>query len=39
MVPEDEVRHVADLARLGLTNDEVKKMGEELWSSWRASSR
>ncbi len=30
MVPEDEVRHVADLARLGLTNDEVKKMGEEL---------
>ena len=31
MVPEDEVRHVADLARLGLTNDEVKKMGEELW--------
>ena len=31
MVPEDEVRYVADLARLGLTNDEVKKMGEELW--------
>jgi aspartyl-tRNA(Asn)/glutamyl-tRNA(Gln) amidotransferase subunit C len=30
MVPEDEVRYVADLARLGLTNDEVKKMGEEL---------
>ena len=30
MVPENEVRHVADLARLGLTNDEVKKMGEEL---------
>ena len=30
MVPEDEVRHVADLARLGLTDDEVKKMGEEL---------
>jgi len=32
MVPENEVRHVADLARLGLTNDdEVKKMAEELW--------
>lgn len=30
MVPEDEVRHVADLARLGLADDEVKKMGEEL---------
>ena len=30
MVSEDEVRHVANLARLGLTNDEVKKMGEEL---------
>ena len=31
MVPENEVRHVADLARLGLTNDEVKKIGNELW--------
>jgi aspartyl-tRNA(Asn)/glutamyl-tRNA(Gln) amidotransferase subunit C len=30
MEPEDEVRHVANLARLGLTDDEVKKMGEEL---------
>ena len=30
IVSEDEVRQVADLARLGLTNDEVKKMGEEL---------
>jgi aspartyl-tRNA(Asn)/glutamyl-tRNA(Gln) amidotransferase subunit C len=30
MISEDEVRHVANLARLGLTNDEVKKMGEEL---------
>jgi aspartyl-tRNA(Asn)/glutamyl-tRNA(Gln) amidotransferase subunit C len=30
MVSEDEVRHVADLARLGLTADEVKKMSEEL---------
>jgi aspartyl-tRNA(Asn)/glutamyl-tRNA(Gln) amidotransferase subunit C len=30
MIPENEVRHVADLARLGLTDDEVKKMSEEL---------
>lgn len=30
IVSEDEVRKVANLARLGLTNDEVKKMGEEL---------
>jgi aspartyl-tRNA(Asn)/glutamyl-tRNA(Gln) amidotransferase subunit C len=30
MVSEDEVRRVANLARLGLTDDEVKKMGEEL---------
>ena len=30
MISEDEMRHVANLARLGLTNDEVKKMGEEL---------
>ena len=30
IVSEDEVRQVANLARLGLTNDEVKKMGEEL---------
>jgi aspartyl/glutamyl-tRNA(Asn/Gln) amidotransferase C subunit len=29
-VSEDEVRQVANLARLGLTNDEVKKMGEEI---------
>ena len=30
IIPEDEVRQVANLARLGLTNDEVKKMSEEL---------
>lgn len=30
IVSEDEVRQVANLARLGLTNDEVKKMGKEL---------
>ncbi len=30
IVSEDEVRQVANLARLGLTNGEVKKMGEEL---------
>jgi aspartyl-tRNA(Asn)/glutamyl-tRNA(Gln) amidotransferase subunit C len=30
IVSEDEVRQVANLARLGLTHDEVKKMGEEL---------
>jgi aspartyl-tRNA(Asn)/glutamyl-tRNA(Gln) amidotransferase subunit C len=30
IVYEDEVRKVANLARLGLTDDEVKKMGEEL---------
>ena len=30
IVSEDEVRQVANLARLGLSNDEVKKMGEEL---------
>ena len=30
IVSEDEVRQVANLARLGLTNDEVEKMGEEL---------
>lgn len=30
IVSEDEVRKVANLARLGLTDDEVKKMGEEL---------
>jgi aspartyl-tRNA(Asn)/glutamyl-tRNA(Gln) amidotransferase subunit C len=30
IVSEDEVRQVANLARLGLTNDEVKKMGEEI---------
>ena len=26
MISEEEVRHVANLARLGLTDDEVKKM-------------
>ena len=30
IISEDEVRQVANLARLGLTNDEVKKMGEEI---------
>ena len=30
IVSEDEVRQVANLARLGLTKGEVKKMGEEL---------
>ena len=30
MISEDEVRYVANLARLGLTDEEVKKMGEEL---------
>ena len=30
IVSENEVHQVANLARLGLTNDEVKKMGEEI---------
>lgn len=30
MISEREVRHVADLARLGLTDEEVARMGEQL---------
>ena len=30
MISEEQVRHVADLARLGLTDEEVAKMGEQL---------
>ena len=30
MISEEEVRHVANLARLGLTEEEVEKMGEQL---------
>jgi aspartyl-tRNA(Asn)/glutamyl-tRNA(Gln) amidotransferase subunit C len=30
MINEEQVRHVADLARLGLTDEEVAKMGEQL---------
>lgn len=30
MISEEEVRHVAELARLGLTDDEVNRMGEQL---------
>jgi len=30
MISEAEVRHVANLARLGLTNDEVEKMSGQL---------
>ena len=30
MISEEEVRHVADLARLGLTDEEVKRMGRQL---------
>ncbi len=30
MISEEEVRHVANLARLGLTDDEVEKMSEQL---------
>ena len=30
MISEDEVRHVANLARLGLTNTEVEKMSGQL---------
>ncbi len=29
-VPEEQVRHVANLARLGLTDEEVEKMSEQL---------
>jgi aspartyl-tRNA(Asn)/glutamyl-tRNA(Gln) amidotransferase subunit C len=30
MISEDEVRHVANLARLGLTDDEVEKISGQL---------
>jgi aspartyl-tRNA(Asn)/glutamyl-tRNA(Gln) amidotransferase subunit C len=30
MISEEEVRHVANLARLGLTEDEVKRMSGQL---------
>ena len=30
MIAEEQVRHVANLARLGLTDREVKRMGEQL---------
>jgi aspartyl-tRNA(Asn)/glutamyl-tRNA(Gln) amidotransferase subunit C len=30
MISEEQVRHVANLARLGLTDDEIEKMGEQL---------
>jgi aspartyl-tRNA(Asn)/glutamyl-tRNA(Gln) amidotransferase subunit C len=30
MISEEQVRHVAYLARLGLTDEEVAKMGEQL---------
>lgn len=30
MISEEQVRHVASLARLGLTDEEVKRMGEQL---------
>lgn len=30
MISEDQVRHVANLARLGLTDEEVKKMSGQL---------
>ena len=30
MISEEQVRHVANLARLGLTDDEVAKMGTQL---------
>ena len=30
MISEEQVRHVANLARLGLTDEEVKRMGEQL---------
>jgi aspartyl-tRNA(Asn)/glutamyl-tRNA(Gln) amidotransferase subunit C len=30
MISEEQVRHVANLARLGLTDDEIEKMGTQL---------
>jgi aspartyl-tRNA(Asn)/glutamyl-tRNA(Gln) amidotransferase subunit C len=30
MISEEQVRHVANLARLGLTDEELAKMGEQL---------
>jgi aspartyl-tRNA(Asn)/glutamyl-tRNA(Gln) amidotransferase subunit C len=30
MISEEEVRHVANLARLGLVEEEVERMGEQL---------
>ena len=30
MISEEQVRHVANLARLGLTNEEVGKMGDQI---------
>jgi len=30
LISEEQVRHVANLARLGLTDAEVEKMGEQL---------
>ncbi|TCJ18345.1 Asp-tRNA(Asn)/Glu-tRNA(Gln) amidotransferase subunit GatC [Rubrobacter taiwanensis] len=30
MISEEQVRHVADLARLGLTDEEVSKMRDQL---------
>jgi aspartyl-tRNA(Asn)/glutamyl-tRNA(Gln) amidotransferase subunit C len=30
MISKEQVRHVANLARLGLTNEEIKRMGEQL---------
>jgi aspartyl-tRNA(Asn)/glutamyl-tRNA(Gln) amidotransferase subunit C len=30
MISEEQVRHVANLARLGMTDDEIAKMGTQL---------
>ena len=30
MISEEQVRHVANLARLGLTDDEIEKLGNQL---------
>jgi aspartyl-tRNA(Asn)/glutamyl-tRNA(Gln) amidotransferase subunit C len=30
MISEEQVRHVANLARLGITDEEIKRMGEQL---------
>jgi aspartyl-tRNA(Asn)/glutamyl-tRNA(Gln) amidotransferase subunit C len=30
VISEEQVRHVANLARLGLTDEEIEKMGEQL---------